>query len=118
MRLVAEILIRHVAWITAERYLAHRIDAEEWNHRPGRVAANLLLRHQPLAGDDQSLRRPGEVGVRDGGASNPAVAETIRLMHVNRRHVRKKGRDGCQRLAGERTGDRPGGAAGERVGAQ
>src|SRR5439155_25497324 len=53
MVLIREILVGHVAGITAERHLAHGIDTEKGNDRPARIAANLVAGNEPLAGDDE-----------------------------------------------------------------
>ena len=78
-----------------------------------RVAADLVVRDQPLAGDDEPLRGPGQVEVGDGRAANAAVAVAVGLVDVDGGHVRVQGGHGDQLLAGERAVDHLGGAVAE-----
>ena len=103
--LVGEILIRHVARIAAVGHLADGIDAEERDDGPGRVAADLVVGNQPLAGDDELLGGAGQVEVGDGGAADAAVAVAVGLVDVDGGHVGVEGRQRDQAFAGERTGD-------------
>ena len=81
-------------------------------------AAHLVVRDEPLAGDDEPLGGAGQVDVGHRRAGEAAVAVAVGLVNVDRGHVRVQGRDGDQLLAGERALDHLRRAVGERVGAE
>lgn len=118
MVLVGVVLVGHVAGIAAVGHLAHRIDTEERDDRPGRVAADLLLGDETLAGDDQPTGGTGQVQVGDGGAADATVTEAVSLVDVDGGHVGVERGDRQEFLAGERTEDDAGGAVAEGVGAE
>src|SRR5436190_819641 len=59
VRFIGEILVRHVAGVTAVGHLANGVDAQERNDGARRVAADLLVGDQPLTGHNHALRRAG-----------------------------------------------------------
>ena len=93
MLLVGEILVGHVARITAVGHLADGIDAEKRDDRPAGIVANLVAGNESLAGDDEAFGRSGQVEVGDGGAADAAVAVAVGLVDVDGGHVGIEGRE-------------------------
>ena len=105
MVLVGEIFVRHVARVAAEGDFADGIDAVERDRRQRRVGANRVVRDQPFAGDDQLLRRPGQIGVGDAGAADSAISEAVGFMDVDDADIGIEGGDGDELIAGEGADD-------------
>ena len=116
MGLVREVLPSHVAGVAAEGHLADRLDAEERDGGPVRVAAELVVWDQPFAGDDHPLRGPGQLQVGDGHAADAAVAVDVRLMDMDGGDVRIERRQCDERPPGERARNHLGSAFRQGVG--
>ena len=95
-------LVQAVALVRerAERHVHERVDDEARDDGAVGITAGLFL-GDDLFGRHQDRRRgPRDVGVHVRVAVDLAVAEPIRAVHVQHRHVREERRHGRERLAG------------------
>ena len=86
----------------AERRQHEGVDDEARDHGALGVAAGLLHADDLLRRDEHGRRGPRDVGVHVGIAVDLTVAEHVRAVHVQQRHVGEQRRHGGERRPGVR----------------
>lgn len=72
---VGEVFVGHVAWVAAVGNFADSIDTVERDAGAVGFAAKLIVGDQPFTSDDEFLRSPGDIEIRNGGSTDAGVAE-------------------------------------------
>src|SRR5215471_3090928 len=89
----------------AERHLDHGVDRDERDLRLIRVAADLLIRDDPLGRQDHAVRRHREIDIHKRQSVDLCIAISIAALNVDQCDIRVQCRDQNQLLAGERAID-------------